>query len=164
MSDKNNSSSLIEDELIEEMTKINNSDENNMEPSFLNQIEAAMENIRVASSHENSPRRNFSNGSNSIDINTENYSTLVEKLKVEKAELEKEKNQLRQQENLLSFSKQNFDLLNAKMKQAKASPHTPKFSSPLLKVSRSPTVELLSEELMKAQQSVEVAEALAGSH
>ena len=122
MSDKNNSSSLIEDELIEEMTKINNSDENNMEPSFLNQIEAAMENIRVASSHENSPRRNFSNGSNSIDINTENYSTLVEKLKVEKAELEKEKNQLRQQENLLSFSKQNFDLLNAKMKQAKASP------------------------------------------
>ena len=111
MSDKNNSSSLIEDELIEEMTKINNSDENNMEPSFLNQIEAAMENIRVAS-HENSPRRNnksnFSNGSNSIDINTENYSTLVEKLKVEKAELEKEKNQLRQQENLLSFSKQNL--------------------------------------------------------
>ena len=70
---------------------INNSDENNMEPSFLNQIEAAMENIRVASSHENSPRRNFSNGSNSIDINTENYSTLVEKLKVEKAELEKER-------------------------------------------------------------------------
>ena len=32
------------------------------------------------------------------------------------------------------------------------------------KVSRSPTVERLGEELVKAQQSVEVAEALAGSH
>ena len=68
----NDSSSLIEDELLEEM-KLIQSNENSGEP-LLSQIEAAMENIRVAS-ERNSPRRNSGMSRrerHSLDASSEN--------------------------------------------------------------------------------------------
>ena len=163
----NDSSSLIEDELLEEM-KLIQSNENSSEQPLLSQIEAAMENVRVAS-ERNSPRRKSDMSPrerHNLNASSENYSMLVEKLKAEKEELEREKRRLRQEENMLSFSRrENYDTPVSLSNLAEIQKlHQPKFSSPLVKVSRSPTVERLGEELVKAQQSVEVAEALAGSH
>ena len=71
-----------------------------------------MENIRVAS-ERNSPRRNSGMSPrerHNLNASSENYSVLVEKLKAEKEDLEREKRRLRQEENMLSFSKrENYD-------------------------------------------------------
>ena len=79
----NDSSSLIEDELLEGM-KLIQSNENSSEQPLLSQIEAAMENVRVASEGIVLGEEAICFLEHNLNVSSENYSVLVEKLKAEK--------------------------------------------------------------------------------